>query len=377
MKNSSSLKQNQSGLVSIIVTMILMIVLSLIVLGFAQVSRREQRQALDRQLSTEAYYASETGINDAHRAINDTNVLDPYSVNNPAAIPTGSGSNKNNCGQDTAALPNSPFVNNYGQVNGQLFQYTCLLINQTPQSLQTNVASTGPDVIMAINPSPSPLGSIVISWQQRNGGKTLPNSSPPNFPPPGLGWGDPTTTVGLLRIDLVDTSTLSRSALSKNDFVAFLYPTATGAGTTTYQQGAGSQSSTDSGQIVPAQCGGTMGPETCSVTISGLGGSSHYYLRMRSIYSDSFVNIGAPSTNTTNVFTGGQAVIDSTGKANDVLKRIQVRVGLTGSGSTNTTVPSTDMVPDYGLQSAASICKTMTVVPSGGLVNSSPNPATC
>jgi len=63
--NTESLQRNQSGMVSIMVTMILMIVMSLIVVGFAQVSRRNQRVALDRQLSTQAFYAAESGVNDA------------------------------------------------------------------------------------------------------------------------------------------------------------------------------------------------------------------------------------------------------------------------------------------------------------------------
>ena len=52
-------------MVAILVTMNLMIVISLIVLGFAQISRRNQRQSLDRQLSTQAFYAAETAVNDA------------------------------------------------------------------------------------------------------------------------------------------------------------------------------------------------------------------------------------------------------------------------------------------------------------------------
>jgi Tfp pilus assembly protein PilX len=56
---------SQTGMVSIMVTMLLMLVITLIVLGFAQVSRREQIQTLDRQLSAQAFFAAESGVNDA------------------------------------------------------------------------------------------------------------------------------------------------------------------------------------------------------------------------------------------------------------------------------------------------------------------------
>ena len=59
------LKQSESGIVSLMMTLVIMLVISLIVIGIAQLSRREQRQALDNQLSTQAFYAAESGVNDA------------------------------------------------------------------------------------------------------------------------------------------------------------------------------------------------------------------------------------------------------------------------------------------------------------------------
>jgi hypothetical protein len=57
--------RREGGFVSIIVCMIIMTILSLITIGFAQIMAREQRQALDRQLSSQAFYAAESGVNDA------------------------------------------------------------------------------------------------------------------------------------------------------------------------------------------------------------------------------------------------------------------------------------------------------------------------
>src|SRR5688572_5036935 len=61
----AKLHKQESGLVSIVVTTIIMLVLTLVVIGFARLSQREQRQALDRQISTQAFYAAETAVNDA------------------------------------------------------------------------------------------------------------------------------------------------------------------------------------------------------------------------------------------------------------------------------------------------------------------------
>src|ERR1700761_8288581 len=65
------IRRDEQGMVSILVTMIMVIVISLIVIGFAEVSRRNQREALDNQLSTQAYYAAESGVNAAVQYFSD------------------------------------------------------------------------------------------------------------------------------------------------------------------------------------------------------------------------------------------------------------------------------------------------------------------
>ena len=51
--------------------MVLMIVISLLVLGFTEIAQAELRNTTDDQLSIEAYYAAETGVNDAVAVINN------------------------------------------------------------------------------------------------------------------------------------------------------------------------------------------------------------------------------------------------------------------------------------------------------------------
>jgi Tfp pilus assembly protein PilX len=63
------IQNNQDGMASILITILMMIVVSLVVLGFSQVTRTEQRESLNRQLSMQAFYAAESGINDAYSVI--------------------------------------------------------------------------------------------------------------------------------------------------------------------------------------------------------------------------------------------------------------------------------------------------------------------
>ncbi len=71
-RSDKTLSSDERGLAAVVVTVFVMIILSLVVLAFSQVARREQRQALDRQLSTQAFLRSrirnkQHGQQDSHR----------------------------------------------------------------------------------------------------------------------------------------------------------------------------------------------------------------------------------------------------------------------------------------------------------------------
>ena len=55
----------------------MIVIISLIVLGFAQLARRNQRQTLDSQLSTQTYYAAESGVNAALRIVRSPHTYEP------------------------------------------------------------------------------------------------------------------------------------------------------------------------------------------------------------------------------------------------------------------------------------------------------------
>src|SRR4051794_29381721 len=91
-RKPNNLADSEQGIVAIVVSIILIIILSLITIGFANLVRREQRQALDRQLSSEAFYAAESAINDT---------VDALKVPNSSVIST------NNCTNTDSVLDKS------------------------------------------------------------------------------------------------------------------------------------------------------------------------------------------------------------------------------------------------------------------------------
>ncbi len=327
--NRYKLHQNQHGLVSIMVTMILMIVLSLIVLGFAQISRRNQTVTLDRQLSTQAFYAAESGINDALNAIKTSGKTDAKTTCPPAAAGIFSG-----------------ISNVLDAAHG--VSYSCLLVNPTPTSLQyDNVGSAG-TIMPLITSTGTGIKDISIVWQSASSNPltNCPSSlALGTFKPNNAsGWQ---CGYGILRFDLVDvTGNQTANSLQSKTMTTFAVPLTSG-GTNQISFGANTN----------ATAGVHCTNNNCTLKISGGLGANEYYLRASMIYNQASVLTVTPhdASGSSVTLANAQALIDSTGKAQDVLRRIQVRVPYNG-------VESTNQLPMDALASTDSICKRFSIM---------------
>ena len=320
-RTTRQLRTNQQGMVSIMVTMILMIVMSLIVLGFAQNARRNQRETLDRQLSTQAFYAAESGVNDAKELISKSTAVPPAKT---SCTDAGTG------GYYQSLLDNST-LNSAANVS-----YSCVLVDPAPKQLDYDGVSTTSTIAPIFSGSGSAFGSIDLTWQSKTGSAT-PLAGCPSQYVSGTGVFTPTSTwtcgYGVLRLDLVPVGgNLDANTLQTNARTIYVVPTQNTNGTYNF--------STDGNKVFGVKCDNT----SCKLNISGLTGTQ-YYMRMQSIYQDVSMKIASSQG-----LAGAQIVVDSTGKAQDVLRRIQVRFPISETGSKN-------QLPDNALQSTDSICK--------------------
>lgn len=340
----------QSGMASILVTMVLMVVMSLIVLGFAQVSRRNQRAALDSQLSKQAYYAAETGINDYAKVIKNYLATSP---SNPDLTQLS----KTTCAKPTTGLYSTIGTN---LLNGTTdVQYTCVLVTANPTSLNYSSVNNNAHVI-PINAATA-INNLTLTWQNptgtANSADNCPAASSIGQFPAAANW---TCGLGILRVDVVPTTgSISLNGLQASTMTAFLVPTnptANVAGTVSYSGNGNNQygAAANQGAIVPAKCSNASG---CSVTINNLGGTN-YYLRVSSIYQNSSIqvagyNLSNPSAPLSLI--GAQVLIDATGKDQDILRRIQVRIPINAAAS-NTF--------DSAIISSQSLCKQFETAPT-------------
>lgn len=323
----TNLTANEKGMVSIMVTMILMIVIALIVVGFAQLSRRTTRESLDRQLSTQAFYAAESGINEARKLI-ETAVAAGQPVPAKTTCDAGSGASSTFYGGlDTTLTDN--------------VSYSCLLVNPAPKTLVYNDIGTKGTVIPLISATGSNFTSLKLNWQSKTNSSTPLTGCPTSINGSFSQVNNWSCGYGVLRFDLVSVAggSLDANTLANATMTSFAVPLSANGTNGPVGFSAGGNGS------IGVACSNTG----CELTINGLN-SNQYYMRVSSIYQNVSLQVSLFDGNGAAATTEAQVVIDATGKAQDVLRRIQVRVPYNSQTSSN-------LLPDNALESTDSVCK--------------------
>jgi type II secretory pathway pseudopilin PulG len=397
-RKTTNLAGDEQGFASIVIALVLIVILALITVGFAQLARREQKDALDKQLSTQAYYAAESGINDAAKDIHTGAIYDHTHDTPPGATDASATTCMTRVGSGSgtqslpiapvpgipAALTATPSVNSANNV-----LYSCLLVDLSPSSLVFTDTPPGAGQYLAFSTTAA-LSTLTVQWGSYDGHQHYPTSgtyaADQKFPA-SVPWNN-ADYLPVLQFSLSPTNSggaISRGGLIDNTFNAYLYPASDHSGYTSGIPNNSTQLTEDltkQGQIVPGNCG-SSGSSTypCSVTItSGLGGlgGTTYVMHYLDYYDAANVYITGTDSSGNPVDFIGQVKVDVTGKAHNVLRRLQVRLNASG---TNGTIGTSPLLPDDSVQSQ-NICKRLAtrpgntdfISPSGSTVNSGPDP---
>jgi hypothetical protein len=284
-------QDNQDGFVSIVVCMIIMVILSMVTIGFAQLMGREQRQALDRQLSMQAFYAAESGVNDA--------VLSPSSYSSTCSAAA-----------DISA--------------DGIVKSTCVFTDKSPKTLVFKGVGIDPKVFPIRNLARKPT-SLNISWtyNESNSGTNefFGTANPTVFPT--IAAADVKT--GVARVFLTGfTANDTAQSLSANTGYVVLSPVEAGGANPTF---ASISSVAGFGSVISGNCSPLA--HKCTVAITGVPVTfTELYMSISSLYAASDFTISASDAAGLITLEDVQIVIDSTGKTNDVLRRIEVRKSL-------------------------------------------------
>src|SRR3990167_9189420 len=146
--------KNQSGMASIVVASVLVVILTLISVGFARIMDRAVKNSVNNQLGTSAYYVSRSGISDtaAYLAVNPNAVADSCDDllgQNP------SGTNK----------PLEDASQNISAASGGVAKYTCILIDRTPSELNYQKINPFKSQVVRFAATNGVITSALLSWQ--------------------------------------------------------------------------------------------------------------------------------------------------------------------------------------------------------------------
>ncbi|HVV25451.1 MAG TPA: pilus assembly PilX N-terminal domain-containing protein [Candidatus Saccharimonadales bacterium] len=345
----------EDGFASIVIALVLIVVLALMTVGFATLARREQQSALNKQLANQAYDAAESGINDAY-----ADILHNYIT----------ASTNNNCIDPTTLPAGSQVKASSGNIDSSHgVSYTCLMVNLTPPTLTKALDPGSAWSTVFSTTGSNALSSFDVTWNSTDSQYDTPPGGT-TFPPIGSAtdgsqWG---SAPAMLQFSITPLNAVDRTSLLNNTQTYYFRPTASGSGSVTVGSDA-------SGSIISATCSQVAGRISTTthttgacgqvkVNVKGLSGSpnEYYLVHIINYYDKSQVyltNAKDSSSNGLN-FSNSQVVIDVTGKARQVLKRLQVYKPLYQPGSS----------ASYGVE-AQDICKRFSTDPVAGTVEQS------
>lgn len=326
----SRARRDDRGVVSMIIVIFSALLMSLIVVGFMAIMTKNQQQATNDDLSKSAYDSAMAGVEDGKRALAyciadmtrpGCNSLDSGECNTLETIRVAARTSGLNQEYQLERTLSSNGSNTLDQA------YTCVTINPSPDEYQAEISRDQPLLIplrgqsrvSQLQFSWSPFPERDVNFPSVNGG-LLPLSQ----------WNEeaypPIMRAQLIRLGSggeVNLDDLDDDASS----TVFLYPVESGLEEVDF---ASDVRHRDKGIPFPAACSDSV----CSVTMDhGDGPISEpnrpSYLLLTPLYSGASIRLQLQNSSGTPIgFTDTQAIIDSTGRANSLFRRVSARVDL-------------------------------------------------
>lgn len=364
--------RDQRGVVSIFIVIFSAILMAVVTLSFLSLMIHDQQRATDNQLSQSAYDAAMTGVEDAKRAIaicqKDPKHAGCSQIASQDCVSTIQGVLGPAVQATTRDDGNKEFLIQQpegarSETENTLNQaYTCLTIDPTPVDYHVDQAADMP-IVIPLQTSGDPLtGGVTLSWKPSISGAAtkLPSTGRLDLQPFATWNGN--SYPPLMRVELIrglSDPSAQPSVSSNTKSVAFVYPGAGRAGA--LDMNIDNHNTPNTPALGGCQKNGTS--YECSITIKDANKDmSGSYLVLTPIYS------GASVTLTLNGAKFGsyiQSVVDSTGRADDLFRRVRARVNLS---------PAT-VYPNAALTLNGPLCKNFAVAPN--YYKSSTTASTC
>jgi Tfp pilus assembly protein PilX len=372
----------QQGVVSLFVVIFAALLMTVVTVGFIQLMIKDQQQATSSDLSQSAYDSAQAGVEDAKRLL----LLDQSCRNGTAApsvnciaianaLTPVAGQSETSC--DT--LSKAGIVN--GDSNETIIQqsdgdnaskldqaYTCVKVVVNTDDYKGQVDVNQSDIVSIAGASD--FDSVELSWFSREDLSSSSTSMNVDFPsgagevtlpPVGTTWKQ--SSPALMRAQLMQLgggfklTDFDDSNNGKSDAnTLFLYPTATGLTEKDFALD-GRKNNQNAPQLIDCNTSFTLGEYACKVTIKlpdpidGNVAQRNAYLRLSALYNGAHYSLKLKNGTTDVKFNGVQPQVDSTGRANDMFRRVKARIELKGDFT----------YPEAAIDMQGNLCKNFTI----------------
>lgn len=337
-------KYKERGAVSLFVVIFATLLITVLVVSFVRIMIRDQQTATTNDLSQSAYDSALAGVEDAKRAllryqnvcqedigsVNCTNMRAAFNGDNCDALEAAGvvSFSDSSSGNKEVIIQSDAYDENTAETFDQA--YTCVTMNLDTPDYQGSLAA-GESKVIPLN-STGDFQSVRILWFTKadTDNLNLELSSADTTLPTASEW--PANRPSLLRTQLIQYGSsfeLDDFDESGNANTLFLYPSLTGRKEFNFVDDV----RLTEGAPTLTQCQNSLSDASyaCSATIKLPdpinGGNRSAYLRLSSLYNKTTFSVELlDSANNVVSFNGVQPEVDSTGRANDLFRRVVARI---------------------------------------------------
>ncbi len=353
-------RNRERGAVSIFIVVFCALLMTVLTISFIRLMAQEQQQATTNDLSQSAYDSAQAGVEDAKRALlvcknGDSLACSRLDNKTCDSVPLALSS----AATQDVSTGNEEIKIQTGSGDEKLNQaYTCVKVTRQTDDFSASLAS-GESKMIPLRAAPGDtFDSIKLSWFEHKdfagaGSNSydidLPNISGAQLVPTATNdWLKNRPSLMRLQLMQFDTSAgFTLDSLNANDEVAkksnanalFLYPTKSFSSNSFnfIDDKRQSQDGAAGGRISTVKCASNISTErfACKeITIrlpEPLGGdaagrAASAYLRLTALYNATNYSVSLFKGANLVKFDGVQAIVDSTGRANDIFRRVESRL---------------------------------------------------
>lgn len=395
--------KNQSGAVSLFVVVFATLLITVVTVSFLRLMVNDQSQASNQDLSQSAYDSAQAGIEDAKRALLRYETV-CQQQGQTACDQLAAQINTANCngalrigdvigsgdvsGSDTPTKTGEILVQQSTGANSLDQAYTCVTMQLNTDDYLGTVAANQAALVPLRGKSAdgsTDFDQVTVEWFTTDDiGKAASGSYALSLPGPAstqpllaqASW--PTNRPSVLRVGLMQfgdsfklTDFDATNAAGESDAnTLFLYPTSAVSGSSQSFVARDQRKTTGAPNPSPATASTTPLPIHCVSSLSSGGyacsavltlptpiggGNRTAFLRLTPFYNATHFRVTLQKNGSAVQFNGVQPEIDSTGRANDLFRRLSSRVDLV-----DTSFP----YPDGAVETSGNLCKDFAVTDS-------------